>query len=422
MRKTIALLLAGGVGSRLSVLAQVRAKPAVTFGGIYRIIDFTLSNVSNSGIENVGILTQYKPFSLMKHIETGAHWDFIGRSRSVKILPPKTGLRDSDWYRGTADAVYQNYEFVDRFDSERVIILSGDHIYHMDYTELVNFHKERNAELTIATRVVPIENASEFGVAEVDAKSKIISWEEKPEKPRSNLASMGIYVFNTGFLKHCLEKVEGFDFGKHVIPWVLEKYEAYAFPFHDYWQDVGTVKAYWDTNMDLLNPESGLNLKAWQVYTNVAEETEPGDRPPSYFSSTSNVTNSIISPDCQIAGEVVNSILSPGVIVEAGARVLNSVIMHDTRVEKNASVVQAVIDKDCIIGKDALIGTGDDNRANEAFPKYLNSGIVLIGKNAHIKPRVKIGKNSLIFNSTRPHDFKMQDYPAGSTIKTTTDM
>jgi glucose-1-phosphate adenylyltransferase len=419
MRKTIALLLAGGVGSRLSVLAQVRAKPAVTFGGIYRIIDFTLSNVSNSGIENVGILTQYKPFSLMKHIETGSHWDFIGRSRSVKILPPKTGQRDSDWYRGTADAVYQNYEFVDRFHSERVIILSGDHIYHMDYTELINFHKEKNAELTIATRVVPIETASEFGIAEVDRESKIINWEEKPEKPRSNLASMGIYVFNTKFLKHCLEKVNGFDFGKHVIPWVLKNYTAYAFPFYDYWQDVGTIKAYWDTNMDLLNPKSGLNLERWKIYTNVTEEAAQGDRPPAYFAGTSNVTNSIISPDCQIAGTVINSILSPGVIVVAGAQVENSVIMHDTRIEKNARVDQAIIDKNCTIGEGCLIGHGDDFRENQMFPKYLNTGIVLIGKNATIKSGVKLGRNSLVFTSVCPADFKIQDYPAGSSIETT---
>lgn len=418
MRKTIALLLAGGVGSRLSVLAQVRAKPAVTFGGIYRIIDFTLSNVSNSGIENVGILTQYKPFSLMKHIETGAHWDFIGRSRSVKILPPKTGQRDSDWYRGTADAVYQNYEFIDRFNSERVLILSGDHIYHMDYTELVNFHKERNAELTIATRVVPIETASEFGIAEVDQNSRIINWEEKPEKPRSNLASMGIYVFNTTFLKHCLEKVDGFDFGKHVIPWVLENYSAYAFPFYDYWQDVGTVKAYWDANMDLLNDHSGLNLAQWNIYTNVTEEAAPGDRPPSHFSGSSRVANSIISPDCQIAGTVINSILSPGVIVAEGARVENSVIMHDTKIERNAQVDQAIIDKDCVVGERCLIGHGTDSRENQMFPKYLNTGIVLVGKNAQIKSGTKLGRNSLVFSHVRATDFKYPDYPAGSTIET----
>lgn len=416
MRKTIALLLAGGVGSRLSVLAQVRAKPAVTFGGKYRIIDCTLSNVTNSGIENVGILTQYKPYSLMKHIGNGEAWDFIGRTRFAKILPPKTGLRDNDWYRGTADAVSQNLDYIDRFNSKRVLILSGDHIYYMDYAKLVDFHKSKNALLTIATRIVPLEMASEFGIAQVDDDSKIINWEEKPEKPKSNLASMGVYVFNTDFLKKCLQAAEGFDFGKHVIPWALKNYEAYAYPFDSFWQDVGTIKSFWDANMNLLKADSGINLAEWKIRTNVVEEEILQDRMPAYLSPTAKVRQSIISLDCYIAGEVVNSILSPGVRIAEGAKVSSSVIMHDTFVGKYSELNQVITDKGCRIRENCVIGSGEDSRPNEEFPKYLHTGITLVGKLAEIPANCKVGSNSLIFNNVKASDFQHLNYPAGSTI------
>lgn len=416
MRKTVAVLLAGGVGSRLSVLAQVRAKPAVTFGGIYRIIDFTLSNIANSGIENVGILTQYKPYSLMKHIGTGAPWDFIGRSRLAKILPPKTGLRDSDWYRGTADAVAQNMDFIQRFNAEQVIILSGDHIYYMDYARLIDFHKQKKAKLTIATRVIPLDVASEFGIAQVDNDSKIIDWEEKPENPKSNLASMGIYVFDAKFLEECLHQVEGFDFGNHVIPWALKNYTAYAYPFDDYWQDVGTIKAYWDANMHLLTPNSGLNLETWQVLTNPEDEEIKRDRAPAYFSNTAIAKNSIISHDCQIEGEVINSIISPGVRISEGAKVVDSIIMHDTYLDKNVILNQTIVDKKCFIGAGAQIGVGEDVQPNTTHPKYLNAGISLIGKSAKVKPGVKLGRNCLVYYNVSFNDFKEVDYKSGSTI------
>jgi len=416
MRKTIALLLAGGVGSRLNVLAQVRAKPAVTFGGNYRIIDFTLSNIANSGIENVGILTQYKPYSLMKHIGTGAAWDFIGRSRRAKILPPKTGLKDNDWYRGTADAVAQNFDFINRFKCERVLILSGDHIYYMNYLDLVDFHKAHKTQLTIATRVVSPEMAPEFGIAQVDENYKIIHWEEKPRVPRSNLASMGIYLFNTDFLRECLQQAEGHDFGKNVIPWVLEQREAYAFPFDAYWQDVGTIKAYWDANMDLINPNSGLNLEHWKIRTNPIEEEMKRDRIPTYLASRARVSNSIISQDCQIFGEVVNSIISPGVIISEGARVIDSVVMHDTFIGENTTLRKTIVDKNSYIGDNCFIGYGNASTPNKRYPKHINSGITVIGKAARIKPNIKISRNCLVFYGVDFKCFQQHEYEAGSTI------
>ena len=416
MRKTLALLLAGGVGSRLNVLAQVRAKPAVTFGGNYRIIDFTLSNIANSEIENVGILTQYKPYSLMKHIGTGAPWDFIGRTRRAKILPPKTGLRDSDWYRGTADAVAQNIDFIDRFNPEYVLILSGDHIYYMDYSELIKFHMAKQSKLTIATRIVPIEMASEFGIAETDPTGKIINWEEKPRVPRSNLASMGIYLFNTNFLKEALEVAMGFDFGKNVIPWALENHDVFAYPFDGYWQDVGTISAFWEANMDLIKPDSNLKLEHWNIHTNAEEEEMQRDRVATYISEKAQISNSIISTDCHISGEVINSIISPGVTVSEGARIIDSIIMHNTIIDANSILRQTIVDKNAYISRNCSIGMGDADTPNKDYPKHLNSGITLIGKAALVKPNVKIGRNSLVYYGVQFDDFTEPEYPAGSTV------
>lgn len=416
MRKTLALLLAGGVGSRLNILAQVRAKPAVPFGGIYRIIDFTLSNVMNSGIENVGILTQYKPYSLMKHIGTGVPWDFIGPNRGAKILPPKTGSKDSDWYQGTADAVAQNQDYIARHNSERVLILSGDHIYYMNYAELIQFHKEKKANLTIATMDIPLQNASEFGIAVTDNNHKIIDWEEKPKKPGSTLASMGIYVFNTEFLTHCLNNRSGNDFGKNIIPWIIDKYAAYAFPFKGYWQDVGTVRALWEANMDLLDDSSGLNIEDWGICTNIEEEGSRGDRTPAFISPNANIKHSIISPGCYIAGELEYSVLSPGVTIEEGSKVTKSVIFHDCFIGRNAKLDHVVMDKNVVVGDETVIGFGNDMTPNERYPSHLVSGITIIGKNAHLRQHIKIRRNCLVVNSVKSQDFYQNEYYSGSTI------
>ncbi|RPJ45007.1 MAG: glucose-1-phosphate adenylyltransferase, partial [Candidatus Latescibacterota bacterium] len=271
MRDTVVMLLAGGGGTRLNILAHLRAKPAVPFGGMYRIIDFTLSNVMNSGIGSVAVLTQYKPLSLMSHLGTGEPWDMIGRSRGVKILPPRTGAHDSDWYRGTADAIRQNVEYVRRYDPETILILSGDHIYFMDYAPMLRFHHEKRADLTIAMRSVPWEETKHLGVARTDEDGRIVEWQEKPEKASSNLASMGIYAFGARYLLGALERTKGSDFGHDIIPSAIREDRVYAYPFEGYWRDVGTLHSYWEANRDLLDCSSGLDLHKWRVRTNLEE-------------------------------------------------------------------------------------------------------------------------------------------------------
>ncbi|MFQ5708346.1 MAG: glucose-1-phosphate adenylyltransferase family protein [bacterium] len=419
MNSTLVMLLAGGVGSRLSILAQVRAKPAVPFGGPYRIIDFTLSNVMNSGLDTVAVLTQYNPLSLMEHIGTGAPWDFIGRTRGAKILPPRTGQKDYDWYRGTADAVRQNIDFIESHKSNHVLILSGDHIYHMDYSQLIDFHASRGADLTIAMMRVPWEETQHFGVAMTNQKDEIIEWEEKPEKARSNLASMGIYVFNTRYLLSALRETKEHDFGKNIIPEAIRSDRVFAFAFDGYWRDVGTLKAYWDAHMDLLNPASGLDIRNWGLRTNVEEERRLGDRPPAFLSPDSTVKNSIVSAGCVIEGYVENSVLSPGVRVRKNARVTGSVVMHDTQIGVGAEVKESILDKKVTIGERAILGTDLANTPNKENPHHLASGHVLVGKGAEIPSGFKIGKNCILYPCLKLEDFPAHatEIPAGETLR-----
>ncbi len=280
MRKVVAVLLAGGVGSRLNVLVQYRAKPAVPFGGIYRIIDFTLSNIANCGLTRVAVLTQYKPLSLMDHIGDGSAWDLAGRTRGISILPPKTGEKDWDWYKGTADAVRQNLSFISSGSYTDVLILSGDHVYCMDYWPLIDFHRERGAHVTIGMIPVAWEETRHFGTGTLDGQNRIIDWQEKSVKARSNLASMGIYVFDREYLVRTLGETREEDFGKQIIPRALKQGNVYGYLFEGYWRDVGTIQAYWDANMDLLKPESGLNPEGCGIRTNQVAEALPYDRPP----------------------------------------------------------------------------------------------------------------------------------------------
>ncbi|MFZ5517382.1 MAG: glucose-1-phosphate adenylyltransferase subunit GlgD [Candidatus Zhuqueibacterota bacterium] len=416
MKDTLAMLLAGGVGSRLNVLARLRAKPAVPFGGIYRIIDFTLSNIMNSGIDHVGILTQYKPFSLMKHIGVGAPWDFIGRKRGVKILPPQQGEKDSDWYQGTADAIAQNLDYIERHSPHHTLILSGDHIYYMDYQAMVKFHQESNADVTIAVREVPIETAHHFGIAIVDAEQQIIAWEEKPLKPKSNLASMGIYVFNTQFLIEALKHRSGHDFGKNVIPDSILSHRVMAYRFSGYWQDVGTLHSYWEANMDLLNPQSDLKIQDWKCRTNLEEEGILGDWPPSRIGCCARIQNSIISPQCKVEGDVFHSILSPDVAINKGAVVRNSVIMHHCVIGENCQIEGVIMDKGVVVGPNSTIGLGTNDRPNQKFPSHLDSGLTVIGKNSRIPAGVSIGKNCIINTMSKEDKFSAHTIPCGSTI------
>jgi glucose-1-phosphate adenylyltransferase len=391
-----AILLAGGVGSRLSILVRHRAKPAVPFGGIYRIIDFTLSNIGNSSITSVAVLTQYKPLSLMDHIGDGSSWDLSGRSRSVKIFPPKTGEEDWDWYKGTADAVRQNISFVNSAKSDEIIILSGDHVYHMDYRQMVAFHREKKARVTIATIPVAWEETYQFGTAIVDNDCRITEWEEKSPNARSNLASMGIYVFDRKYLISLLTESKEDDFGHHIIPMALEEKVVYAYPFEGYWRDAGTIQAYWDANMDLLEPSSGINPGAWETMTNIYAGGPPYDRPPVSVSVGARIKRSVISPGCTVEGQVENSILSPGVIVKSGASVRDSIILHDCVISEGARIERSIIDKEVFVGAHTVIGEGDPVMINEDHPQHLYSGLTVVGKRTVIPDGICIGTNCII--------------------------
>lgn len=417
MRKVVAVLLAGGVGSRLNVLVQHRAKPAVPFGGIYRIIDYTLSNIANCGLTRVAVLTQYKPLSLMDHIGDGSSWDLAGRTRGIRILPPKTGEKDWDWYKGTADAVRQNLNFVSSGSYSEVLILSGDHIYCMDYWPLVLFHREHHAQVTIGMIPVPWEETRHFGTGALDSEKRIVDWEEKSPQARSNLASMGIYVFDREYLVATLRETKDEDFGKQIIPKALEEAGVYGYPFEGYWRDAGTIEAYWDANMDLLRPGSGLAPEACGIRTNQTSEQLPHDRPPSIATSSARIVNSAISPGCVISGRVEGSILSPGVIVEKGAFVKDSIIMHDSVIRREARVERTIIDKKATIGEGCVVGAGDSAIANSRFPDHVYSGLTLIGKNAETPVQSRIGTNCIIYPGVCADDFPSSRIGDGETLE-----
>jgi glucose-1-phosphate adenylyltransferase len=417
-RNTIVLLLAGGVGSRLNVLVQSRAKPAVPFAGIYRIIDFSLSNVMNSGLTQVGVLTQYKPLSLMRHISRGEAWDFTGRSRGVKILPPSTGFKDSDWYKGTADAVRQNINFIKATPSKEVLLLSGDHIYRMDFHRMIQFHRRKKADVTIGMMKVDMKDIHQFGTGIIDNDERIVEWEEKPEVPRTDLASMGIYVFDTDYLLALLEEDKAeIDFGMHLIPKAIERDNVFAFPFQGYWRDVGTVQAYWEANMDVIRVKSAINPEVWGIRPNPEAENLLADRCPARFASGCKVLRSLIAADCIIEGTVINSVLSPGVVVKPGAVVRDSIIFHDCVIEAGARVDLAILDKRVTIGREAVVGHGSkQDNVNRLFPKHLYTGITLIGKEAAVPPKTVIGRNCIVQPNRRPADFPDLTVKSGETV------
>jgi len=418
-KEIIALLLAGGVGSRLSILAKLRAKPAIPFGGIYRIIDFTMSNIANSKVDVVGVLTQYKPLSLMEHIDNGRPWDLFGKTRLVEILPPKTGEEISDWYKGTSDAVYQNIGFIEDFSPEMVLIVSGDHIYYMDYNALRRYHKNKKADATIGLIRIPEEQAHHFGIADIDRNGRITDWQEKPKKPKSNLASMGIYIFNTEILKTALRESAqkgGVDFAKDIIPLLLKKRKRiFGYKFTDYWRDVGTIDAYWDCNMDLLKTDSGLHIENWNIRTNLFIHGEVGLRPSAYVGKNARVKNSLTSSGCIIEGTVENSIISPGVIVDKGARVIDSIIFHNTVIKTNAFLSKVIIDKNVRIGAGVKIGAGN-SKPNKTLGMNLSTGITVIGKNAIIPDRMIIGKNCIISSGIALNKYRLKKINSGLTL------
>jgi glucose-1-phosphate adenylyltransferase len=410
----LTLILAGGEGERLSILSQVRAKPGVPFGGKYRIIDFALSNAVNSGLTDVGILTQYAPRSLIDHIGVGRPWD-LDRSRGgVALLQPFIGRgRARDWYRGTADAVLQNVDFIEDRNPELILVLAGDHVYKMDYRPFLEMHREKEAEVTCAVRTVPLEEAHRFGILDVDADGRVADFIEKPADPPSNLVSMGVYIFSWPLLRELLSP-ERPDFGRDLLPWMVnEGRGVFAYEFGGYWQDVGTVESYWATSLDLLREDPGIELNdlGWLIYTKSEE------RPPARIGPAASVSRSMISHGCVIDGSVEHSVLSPGVRVAAGAIVRDSIVMFDAVVGDGAVLDRAIVDKEAHIGAGARVGVGDELTANRDEPERLYAGITLVGKRARLPEGIQIGRNCRIDPGVMERDFgSARSVASGETV------
>jgi len=407
-KEMIAMLLAGGQGSRLGVLTDKVAKPAVAFGGKYRIIDFPLSNCINSGVDTVGVLTQYQPLRLNAHIGIGIPWDLDRNVGGVTVLPPYEKSENSQWYTGTANAIFQNIDYMDSYNPEYVLILSGDHIYKMDYEVMLNFHKANKADVTIATMPVPYEEAKRFGIMITDENGRITDFEEKPENPRSNLASMGIYIFSWATLKEsllALKEQKGCDFGKHILPYCHgNDKRLFAYEFNGYWKDVGTLESYWQANMELIDivPEFNLYEEFWKVYTK-------GDIiRPQYISGEAKVERSLISEGAEIYGEVYNSIIGADVIIGKGVVVRDSIIMRHGRIGEGTNINKAIIAENVMIGHNVTIGYGEE-APNVLKPDVYGFGIVTIGERAIIPDDVIIGKNTVISGITTK-----EDYPEGA--------
>lgn len=414
-KEMIAMLLAGGQGSRLGVLTSKVAKPAVAFGGKYRIIDFPLSNCINSGVDTVGVLTQYQPLRLNSHIGIGIPWDLDRNIGGVTVLPPYEKSSNSEWYTGTANAIYQNLEYMESYNPDYVLILSGDHIYKMDYEVMLDFHKANNADVTIAVMPVPMEEASCFGIMITDENKRITEFEEKPAHPRSNLASMGIYIFNWKTLKEALVAMSdqpALDFGKHVIPYCHDKgAPLYAFEFTGYWKDVGTLSSYWEANMELIDivPEFNLYEEYWKIYT------KSEIQPPQYIAEDSVVERSIIGEGSDIYGEVYNSVIGCGVTIGKGTIVRDSIIMNQTRIGAGCVLEKAIVAENAVIGDNVELGVGEE-ADNETAPHIYNHGIVTIGEKSTIPNGVSVGKNTVIFGATKEADYEDSYLASGKTL------
>jgi glucose-1-phosphate adenylyltransferase len=411
----MAVILAGGEGERLSILSSVRAKPAVPFGGKYRIIDFALSNCVNSEINDVLVLTQYNPRSLNDHIGLGRPWDLDRARGGVKMLQPYVSRGGvAEWYRGTADAVLQNLNVIEMDAADTVLVLAGDHVYKMDYQPFVAAHRRHRADVTIAVRRVPLSDASRMGIVGLDESQRVVDWQEKPAHPRSDLASMGVYVFTKRVLRRWLRD-DRTDFGADVIPAMLDGgARVFGYSFDGYWQDVGTVQSYWEANMALLADEPELDLydKEWLIHTRSEE------RAPAKVGPTAQIHRSLVSHGCVVSGTVVNSILSPGVRVEVGAVVRDSIVMFDSVIRAGAVVDRAILDKEVVVGQGAIVGEGADlDRPNRDEPGRLNTGITVIGKRAVIPRGTRIGRNVRIGSEGRAADFPGRVIRTGTSVE-----
>jgi glucose-1-phosphate adenylyltransferase len=413
MHTVLAIILAGGTGERLSILSQARAKPAVPFAGKYRIIDFSLSNCVNSGIYNVLVLTQYQPVSLTEHIGIGAPWGLVPPDRSIRLLQPYLARDEGrDWYKGTADAVYQNLDRIEAEDAQLVLVLSGDHVYKMDYTPLVDFHRENMADVTLAVTRMPEQELSRFGTVIIDDNNRIIRFREKVTNPESNLVSMGVYIFNKDTLRSLLEDRKGHDFGRNIFPKIVPKSRIFAFIYEGYWRDIGTVDSYWRSNMEILAmSQSFLSDIDWPLYTQEAECA------PTKICNDATVTNCLLSGGCKIEGQVERSILSPGVQVSEGAIVRDSIIMDNTVIGQESIIDSAILDKEVLVSPRCHIGMGDDYRANKTNPNVVGTGLTIIGKSTLIPPGQKIGRNCIIYDNVAEGDFTGPEIASGETIK-----
>ncbi|MCR5154491.1 MAG: glucose-1-phosphate adenylyltransferase [Lachnospiraceae bacterium] len=414
-KEMIVMLLAGGQGSRLGVLTSSIAKPAVMFGGKYRIIDFPLSNCINSGLDTVGVLTQYQPLRLNTHIGIGIPWDLDRNVGGVSILPPYEKSNSSEWYTGTANAIYQNLKYMEYYNPDYVLILGGDHIYKMDYELMLDFHKQHNADITMATIPVPMEEAHRFGIVIADDEKRITDFEEKPEHPRSNLASMGIYIFSWKVLRDSLIELSeqpGCDFGKHIIPHCHKNGKRiFAYEYNGYWKDVGTLEAYWQSNMELIDivPEFNLYEEFWKIYT------KSEVIPPQYIAPDAVIEKAIISEGAEIHGKVYSSVIGPGVYIGPNTEVRNSIIMKSTSIGANCTVDKAIIAESCTVEDNAHIGVGEE-APNEFRPDIYNAGMVTIGENSFIPAGVTIGKNVAISGTTNYSDYTEKQLPSGHNI------
>jgi len=397
MAEDLAIILAGGAGKRLLLLSERRAKPAVPFGGMYRIIDFALSNCVNSGVGHVFVLSQYLPRSLWRHLNFGKPWDLDRLKAEMMILHPYVGSSESKWYEGNADAVYQNLHFIRERSPEKVLILGGDHIYKMDYRPLLDFHRKKGADLTVAVKRVRPEETTKFGTCLLDEDKRIIEFEEKADRPKSNLASMGIYVFDTEVLADCLIRDarnanSTHDFGRDIVPWTIEDRRVCGYEFNGYWQDVGTISTYFESNMDLLRPEPPIDLddRDWPILTNIE------DLPPARLLKLGRASESMICDGCIINGTAESSIISPNVVIEEGAVVRNSIIFAGCIISRGAKINLSIVDKHVSVGPNVKIGSGVDFRPNEEHPSILASGVTVIGRGSHIPGGSVIGRNCLV--------------------------
>jgi glucose-1-phosphate adenylyltransferase len=418
MEGVVATILAGGTGERLGILAGERTKPAIPFAGKYRIIDFTLSNCVNSDIYNVAILTQYQPRSLTDHIGIGMPWGFARPDGRIQLLHPYLAREEGrDWYKGTADAVYQNLQFIEERDAEIVLILSGDHVYKMDYTDMIESHRKNQADATLAVTRLPRDELVNFGTVTVDENQQVSGFQEKVKEPKSDLVSMGVYVFQRELLQQVLEddaqrRSSKHDFGRNIFPQIVGNCRLFAYNFEGYWRDVGTIRSYWEASMRLLDSPPSISFSAdWPIRT---KEDEP--RSPAVISRRGDVVNSMISHGCIIEGRVENSVLSPGVRVAANVVVKNSVIMNDTVIGRESVIDYSILDKEVVVEAGSYVGIGNDFQVNREEPVILNTGLTVVGKGAKIPEGVKIGRNCAIASNVAEKDFRSAIVQSGETI------